>query len=361
MVGSRVVAGDAVHVGDRFQLRVTVVHRSQVTVNLPARVGLGADVMVFGSAKKSSETLDDGKIREEYAIRLACFKTGNVKLGPLEVTYSFPGKDGNVQVATVQVQPVTVKVVSVTANEPDPKIKADQGPISVYEENRTAKYVAITLIALLLGGLLGWLAYALLRRRVKKEKPGPPPRPAHEIALEKLDAILEASYLEEGQFKEFYFAVSEAIREYLGNRYGFDSLELTTTELLAQMTQVVAFEGVSMDELIVFTGDCDLVKFTKYVPDRADAEDLLRRAYGIVRSTMVVAFVATKASGVETSADPGAQDSGAHGGEEPDESSHGTHAEDGRSFEGEVGTHEDAVDSSDAKRSEETPSDGGAS
>jgi len=359
MVGSHVVAGDAVHVGDRFQLRIDVVHRPQVTVNLPAQIGLGDDVMVFGSQKKSSETLDDGKIREEYELRLTCFKTGNVKLGPIEVTYSFPGKGGHPQVATVQVEPVTVKIVSVTANEPDPKIKPDQGPVSVYEENRTAKYVAITLVALLLGGLLGWLLYAWLRRRVKKEKPGPPPRPAHEIALEKLDAISESPYLEEGRFKEFYFSVSEAIREYFGNRYGFDSLELTTTELLAQMKQV-AFEGVTLEELTVFTGDCDLVKFTKYVPDRTDAEDLLRRAYGIVHSTMVVAPVAHDASGVETAASPGVQESAAQEAVKPDESSRAVHDAAEKSAEDVGATPEPSVEASEVDRSQDPPSDGGA-
>ena len=62
-------------------------------------------------------------------------------------------------------------------------------------------------------------------------KPPPPPRPPEEVALEKLGAVKTSGMLERGEIKEFHISVSEAIREYLGGRYGFDSLELTTEEL----------------------------------------------------------------------------------------------------------------------------------
>ena len=63
-------------------------------------------------------------------------------------------------------------------------------------------------------------------------RPGPPPRPAHEIALERLDRLGAYGFLENADNRPFYFVVSEVIREYLGARYGFDSLELTTDELV---------------------------------------------------------------------------------------------------------------------------------
>ena len=60
----------------------------------------------------------------------------------------------------------------------------------------------------------------------------PPPRPPEEVAFEKLEAAERSGWLEEGEVKLFHVAVSEAVREYLGGRYGFDSLEQTTEELL---------------------------------------------------------------------------------------------------------------------------------
>ena len=52
------------------------------------------------------------------------------------------------------------------------------------------------------------------------------------MALEKLDRLGAYGFLENADNRPFYFAVSEVIREYLGARYGFDSLELTTDELV---------------------------------------------------------------------------------------------------------------------------------
>ena len=42
-------------------------------------------------------------------------------------------------------------------------------------------------------------------------------------------------FLEDADNRPFYFAVSEVIRDYLGARYGFDSLEMTTDELVAEL------------------------------------------------------------------------------------------------------------------------------
>ena len=66
-------------------------------------------------------------------------------------------------------------------------------------------------------------------------RPGPPPRPAHEIALERLDRLGAYGFLENADNRPFYFAVSEIIRDYLGGRFGFDSLELTTDELMEEL------------------------------------------------------------------------------------------------------------------------------
>src|SRR5207248_1436644 len=75
-----------------------------------------------------------------------------------------------------------------------------------------------------------------LRQRVIV-RPGPPPRPAHEIALERLDRLGAYGFLENADNRPFYFAVSEIIRDYLGGRFGFDSLELTTDELMEELTR----------------------------------------------------------------------------------------------------------------------------
>ena len=102
--------------------------------------------------------------------------------------------------------------------------------------------------------------------------------------MERLDALKAGPLLEEASFKRFYFEVSEIIREYLGGRYGFDSLEMTTTELLATLRER-PLSSVELSAVERFQSDCDLVKFAKYSPARPEAQECLEAAYRIVHAT----------------------------------------------------------------------------
>ena len=130
----------------------------------------------------------------------------------------------------------------------------------------------------------------LIVRRLRArrgERPGPPPRPAHEVALEKLDRLGAYGFLENADNRPFYFAVSEIIREYLGGRYGFDSLELTTDELVAELQRHAGRELV-LGEIQGWLSACDLVKFAKISPSAAEARGALESAIRIVTTTRPV-------------------------------------------------------------------------
>ena len=144
-------------------------------------------------------------------------------------------------------------------------------------------YIAGGLLAALIGALITWLVVRRLRGRVLL-RPGPPPRPAHEVALEKLDRLGTYGFLENADNRPFYFAVSEVIREYLGARFGFDSLELTTDELMAQLRRSASRE-VLLGEVEGWLAGCDLVKFAKISPSAAEARGTLETAILIVSST----------------------------------------------------------------------------
>jgi hypothetical protein len=290
-VGSRLIAGDSIHVGDPVELRVTAIHDQKVTVNLPAQLDFGPWISVLKRESAPPERLDDGKVKHEFSIKLAAFKVGELRIPAIDVTYTYPreGEPGRTPpgVSRVSTEPVTLKVKSVMANEPSPKLKPNAPPVDVMEEDETAKTALIVVGAVLAGVALGLLLFAWLRKRKRRAKPAPPPRPAHEIAYEKLRRIEESGMIERGELVELYFAVSEAVREYLGNRYGFDSLEMTTTELLEAVDPHLTDERIR-DEIVEFSEDCDLVKFAKYVPSREEAESVLAQAYSIVKKTLMV-------------------------------------------------------------------------
>jgi hypothetical protein len=279
-VAARVDKAEA-HVGDPIHLEVVAIAKSAVPVNLPSTLELEPFSLL--DRKESEQNLGDGRIRRVFTLTIATYEPGPKEVPAIEVTYLGPRGD----VRTARTSPVVVKIGSLIANEPEPAIKDAAPPVSVVEENLWPAYLAGALIAAGLGALL---TIAIVRRwRARRgERPGPPPRPAHEVALERLDRLGVYGFLENADNRPFYFAVSEVIREYLGARFGFDSLELTTDELVAQLRRYSGREIV-VGEIQGWLSACDLVKFAKISPSAAEARGALESAIRIVSATRPVA------------------------------------------------------------------------
>ena len=268
------------HVGDPLHVSVVTIAKSAVPVNLPGTLDLGNLSLL--DRKEAEQNLGDGRIRREFTLTVAGYETGDTRIPAIEVTYLGPHGD----VRTVSTAPIPIKIASLIANEPEPALKDSPGgppPVVVMEQNLWPAYIAGGVLAAALGALVAALVVRRLRAR-RGERPGPPPRPAHEIALERLDRLGAYGFLENADNRPFYFAVSEVIREYLGARYGFDSLELTTDELGAELKKRAGRELV-LSEVSGWLGACDLVKFAKISPTAAEARGALESAIRIVSTT----------------------------------------------------------------------------
>jgi hypothetical protein len=282
------------HVGDPIHLELVAIGKSTVPVNLPSTLELGPFSLL--DRQESEQNLGDGRIKRQFTLTIAAYEPGSKQVPALEVTYLGPRGD----VRTARTAPVTVKIGSLTANEPEPAIKDAAPPVRVMEENLWPAYIAGGLCAAGLGALLTMLIVRRLRAR-RGERPGPPPRPAHEVALERLDRLGAYGFLENADNRPFYFAVSEIIRDYLGGRYGFDSLELTTDELIAELRRQAGRE-LFLSEIQGWLSACDLVKFAKISPSATEARGALESAIRIVTATRPVLAPAGTAGGVAEAA-----------------------------------------------------------
>ena len=268
------------HVGDPIHLEVVAIGKSAVPVNLPSTLELGPFSLL--DRKEGEQNLGYGRVKRQFTLTIAAYEPGTKEVPAIEVTYLGPRGD----VRTARTAPVAVKIASLIANEPEPAIKDAAPPVTVMVENLWPAYIAGGLVAAGVGALLTMLIVRRLRAR-RGERPGPPPRPAHEVALEKLDRLGAYGFLENADNRPFYFAVSEIIREYLGGRYGFDSLELTTDELCAELRRHAGRELV-LGEVQGWLSACDLVKFAKISPTAAEARGALESAIRIVTTTRPV-------------------------------------------------------------------------
>ena len=91
-------------------------------------------------------------------------------------------------------------------------------------------------------------------------------RPAHEIAYERLRALVKEDLVGAAKIKEFYERISDILRHYIEHRFSLRAPERTTEEFLAELANTEVLPGTEKQRLGEFLKHCDLVKFAKHNP-----------------------------------------------------------------------------------------------
>ena len=178
-----------------------------------------------------------------------------------------------------------VSVQDPTSNTPDPKPKPNPKPERQLEEWTALKRgLAIAAIAAVVGALLAALFF-LWRRRPKRALPPPPPRPPWEVAFEELRELRRGELVTQHRLAEHYDRASDAVRKYLGARFGFDGLESTTKELISGLREAHVEVGTT-NAVELFLRDADLVKFANRTPTEAECWIVLDQAEAFVQTTL---------------------------------------------------------------------------
>ncbi len=85
--------------------------------------------------------------------------------------------------------------------------------------------------------------------------------PPHEKALGKINAIKQEQSSVTAQ-KEYYTRLTDALREYIESRFGFNAMEMTSGEIITRLHD--CGDSAMLDELKHLFRVADLVKFAKY-------------------------------------------------------------------------------------------------
>ncbi len=140
-------------------------------------------------------------------------------------------------------------------------MKAEMAPPFAWEEYRTLLWLAVVTLLMTLA-----LTYVAIRlkdnkpviRRIKLK-----PRLApHKVAMQKIERIKEDKIWQKDDSKEYYTALTDTLRQYINERYGFNAMEMTTHEIIEHLQAVNDEEAVR--ELKELFETADLVKFAKY-------------------------------------------------------------------------------------------------
>ncbi len=264
-------------VGDRLTFEVRVEHPVDAAVSWPDSV----DVEPFEVLQaRVAPTRSQGESAISVAVfSLTTFELGEVELPSLPIRVLHP--DG--QEEEFATDRYGVEVVSVGVEEGG-DIREIRGPLAI------PVGIVSLLVAALLLMLFAAAAYGAWARRRKNGGvegfiTGPPPRPAHEVALEEFQRLEDSTLLAEGQVKEYHIRVSEILRRYVEARFHVPALEMTTWEVLGGLQSVGIEEGFRAD-LRRFLDQCDLVKFAKAKPDETASRFVLELGRELVRRSM---------------------------------------------------------------------------
>ena len=109
-------------------------------------------------------------------------------------------------------------------------------------------------------------------------------KPAHEKALESLNALQAKSLWQKNQVKAYYSGLSEILRSYLEERFRIKALESTTKEII----QSLQFKGLNSTQLEVLRNlltTSDFVKFAKENPIGSENEAVFESIVQFINET----------------------------------------------------------------------------
>lgn len=251
----------AILVGEQACVTLDVTTPSQTAVQLPALQNgavLTGDVMVVSASPVDTVNLNEGQrvqLTQQYII---------TSFSPVDTLYQLPPfivkADGKEYESTcLALKVFTIDVDTVHVDQFYGEKTYDRPELTWAELRGVCVAVACVLI------LLAIMAYTIYRYRhgrpivnlaLRRKKLMPP----HEKALNEINRIKAERRWADEDSKEYYTMLTDALRTYMSERYGFNAMEMTSSEIIEHLLQQ---DDVMLDELRQLFTTADLVKFAK--------------------------------------------------------------------------------------------------
>lgn len=159
-------------------------------------------------------------------------------------------------------EPVEIEVTSLLGEQRGELVIEDIEDVVEMPQEASLWWVWFLIIAFIAAVALGWV----LLRRKRVAKLIRIFKPAHEIAYDRLEALVHENLVEAGKIKEFYERISSILRHYIEHRFDLRAPERTTEEFLAELKYTDVLSLSDKESLEEFLTHCDLVKFAKHSP-----------------------------------------------------------------------------------------------
>lgn len=135
--------------------------------------------------------------------------------------------------------------------------------------------------------LLALLIYFIIRirdnkpiiRKVKIE----PKLPPHQAAMQEMERIKTEKVWQKGRPKEYYTELTDTLRTYIKDRFGFNALEMTSSEIIDHLIEMNDKQAIT--DLKELFSTSDLVKFAKHDPQMNENDANLINAIDFINET----------------------------------------------------------------------------
>lgn len=268
-------------IGEQAKIKLEVSMDAKQKLQLPfLRDTIIKGVEILDIAKPDTQMLNDGKrmlIKQEYTI--TSFDSALYYLPPFEVM---------VNGEPYRSKALAVKVYSVPVDTLHPE--QFFGPKTVREVPITWEDVSTIVWLTLLMLALGGLAYYLFTR-YKDNKPIikkikiEPKLPPHQQALMEIERIKGDKTLRTTDPKAYYTELTDVLRTYMEERFGFNAMEMTSSEIIDKLQEINDKESIK--DLMFLFQTADLVKFAKHSPLMNENDMNLVNAVDFINNTKV--------------------------------------------------------------------------
>lgn len=264
-------------VGAQCELALEVNAPQGAAVQWPELKGgkLSPGIEVVG---KRDENVDDERsLTHRRIYTITAWDEG--KLTIPSVTVKVNGK--GYQTAAIPLEVTTVAIDSLHPDTPKPPCDIQELP---FDWNEWLPIYLWSLLALALM-LLAWFLYSRLcsGKPVISRKQTIHHEPAHQIALRRIRDIKQGHTDDDADQKAYYTQLTETLRKYMSERFGFNAMEMTSQEIIDRLKQEQ--DQSKIEELRELFSTADLVKFARFSADRHIGELYLSNVVQFINDT----------------------------------------------------------------------------
>jgi hypothetical protein len=272
-----------IFIGDQITYTITVDQTAGMQLTLPEF----KDTLIKNIEILSGPVIDTirslkGSVRIKKEYLITSFDSGIYQMPPVYAELKSEGglKRFYSDYAYLEVRRIDMAPADSTAKIYD-IIAPYRAPLTLGE---MLPWILIILLAAAVGYLLVRFFKKLSRNKSTPEII-PIPDPAHIIAFRNLEILNSMNLWQNGEVKQYYTRLTEILRQYLENRYGIYSLELTTEETLEALVRSGFKKDSNFKILKGVLNGADMVKFAKYKPEPSENEAYFQDAWNFVLAT----------------------------------------------------------------------------